>query len=228
VAAPPAMTRQNDGIGSPGAAPRGLAAGGSGLRVVPGYLDRPAQEELLAALREIMRVAPVYTPRMPKSGRPLSVRMTNCGPLGWMTDAAGYRYQDSHPETGEPWPPIPEILLAAWRDLSGYPHPPEACLINIYGPAARMGLHQDRDEDDMTAPVVSLSLGDSCLFRIGGDRRNDPTRALRLSSGDAVVLGGGARLAFHGVDRILSGTSTLLRGGGRINLTLRRVTRPRP
>jgi DNA oxidative demethylase len=228
VAAPPPMTHENDGTGSPRPAPRGMAAGGAGLRVIPGYLDRPAQEKLLAVLREIMRVAPVYTPRMPKSGRPLSVRMTNCGPLGWMTDAAGYRYQESHPETGAPWPPIPEILLAAWRDLSGYPHPPEACLINIYGPAARMGLHQDRDEDDMTAPVVSLSLGDSCLFRIGGDRRNEPTRALRLSSGDAVVLGGGARLAFHGVDRIISGTSTLLREGGRINLTLRRVTRPRP
>jgi alkylated DNA repair protein (DNA oxidative demethylase) len=199
--------------------------GGSGLRVMPGYLDRRRQEELLAALRAVMRRAPPYTPRMPKSGRPLSVRMTNCGPLGWMTDAGGYRYQANHPETGEPWPPIPDILLEAWRDLSHYPHAPEACLVNIYGPAARMGLHQDRDEEDMTAPVVSLSLGDSCLFRIGGTSRNDRTRTLRLSSGDAVVLGGGARLAFHGVDRIMSGTSTLLPEGGRINLTLRRVTR---
>jgi alkylated DNA repair protein (DNA oxidative demethylase) len=177
-------------------------------------------------LREIMRIAPIYTPRMPKSGRPLSVRMTNCGTLGWMTDASGYRYQPHHPETGAPWPPIPEILLAAWRELSGYPHHPEACLINIYGPAARMGLHQDRDEADMMAPVVSLSLGDNCLFRIGADKRSDPTRAFRLASGDAVVLGGSARLAFHGVDRIISGTSTLLPEGGRINLTLRRVTRP--
>jgi alkylated DNA repair protein (DNA oxidative demethylase) len=205
-----------------------MAMGGSGLRVVPGYLDRRAQEELLAALREVMRRAPVYTPRMPKSGQPLSVRMTNCGGLGWMTDQDGYRYQPNHPQTGEPWPPIPETLLAAWRDLSSYPHPPEACLVNVYGPTARMGLHQDRDEDDMSAPVVSLSLGDSCLFRIGGAKRNDPTRAFRLASGDAVVLGGSARLAFHGVDRIISGTSTLLPEGGRINLTLRRVTRPRP
>jgi alkylated DNA repair protein (DNA oxidative demethylase) len=204
-----------------------MAMGGTGLRVVPGYLDRRAQEELLAALREVMRRAPVYTPRMPKSGQPLSVRMTNCGGLGWMTDQDGYRYQPNHPQTGEPWPPIPETLLAAWRDLSSYPHPPEACLVNVYGPTARMGLHQDRDEDDMSAPVVSLSLGDSCLFRIGGAERNDPTRAFRLASGDAVVLGGSARLAFHGVDRIISGTSTLLPEGGRINLTLRRVTRPR-
>ena len=203
-----------------------MAVGGSGLRVVPGYFDRPAQEELLVALREVMRRAPLYTPRMPKSGRPLSVRMTNCGPLGWMTDADGYRYQSNHPETGEPWPPIPQILLAAWQDLSRYPHAPEACLVNIYGPAARMGLHQDRDEAEMTAPVVSLSLGDSCLFRIGGNRRNDRTRAFRLASGDAVVLGGAARLAFHGVDRIIPGSSTLLAEGGRINLTLRRVTLP--
>jgi alkylated DNA repair protein (DNA oxidative demethylase) len=143
-----------------------------------------------------------------------------------MTDVAGYRYQPHHPETGAPWPPIPDILLAAWRDLADYPHAPEACLVNIYGPAARMGLHQDRDEADMAAPVVSLSLGDSCLFRIGGERRTDPTRTLRLASGDAVVLGGAARLAFHGVDRIIPGSSTLLAEGGRINLTLRRVTRP--
>jgi alkylated DNA repair protein (DNA oxidative demethylase) len=217
------MTRENPAtVRSP---PRAMTAGG-GLRVVPGYLDRAAQEELVAALRAVLRVAPAYTPRMPKSGRPLSVRMTNCGPLGWMTDAGGYRYQPHHPETGAPWPPIPDILLAAWRDLAGYPHAPEACLVNIYGPAARMGLHQDRDEADMAAPVVSLSLGDSCLFRIGGDRRTDPTRALRLASGDAVVLGGVARLAFHGVDRIIPGSSTLLAEGGRINLTLRRVTRP--
>ena len=220
------MTHGNDLASGLRPAPRGGATPGSGLRVLPGYFDRPAQEELLAALREVMRVSPLYTPRMPKSGRPLSVRMTNCGPLGWMTDAGGYRYQPHHPETGEPWPPIPQILLAAWRDLASYPHAPQACLVNIYGPAARMGLHQDRDEEDMSAPVVSLSLGDSCLFRIGGNRRDDRTRAFRLASGDAVVLGGRARLAFHGVDRIIPGTSTLLAEGGRINLTLRRVTRP--
>jgi alkylated DNA repair protein (DNA oxidative demethylase) len=216
-----------DGPDPRSAMARGIAVGG-GVRIVPGYLDRPAQEELLAALREVMRAAPLYTPTMPKSGRPLSVRMTNCGPLGWMTDAGGYRYQGHHPQTGAPWPPIPDILLAAWRDLSGYAFPPEACLINFYGPAARMGLHQDRDEDDMAAPVLSLSLGDTCLFRIGGTRRDDPTRTLRLASGDAVVLGGDARLAFHGVDRIIPGTSTLLPEGGRINLTLRRVTLPQP
>jgi alkylated DNA repair protein (DNA oxidative demethylase) len=197
-----------------------------GFRLVPGHLGRSAQEALLAALRAVFARAPIYTPRMPKNGRPLSVRMTNCGPLGWVTDEGGYRYQPLHPETGAPWPPMPDIVLDAWTALAGYPAPPESCLINYYGPAARMGLHQDRDEADFAAPVVSLSLGDTCLFRIGGPQRRDPTRTIRLASGDAVVLGGEARLAFHGVDRIIPGSSTLLPEGGRINLTLRRVTVP--
>jgi alkylated DNA repair protein (DNA oxidative demethylase) len=197
-----------------------------GAVVWAGYLDRAAQEAVLAAVREVLAAAPLYRPRMPKSGKPLSVRMSNCGPLGWVTDEAGYRYQAAHPETGAPWPPIPDVLLAAWRDLAGYAHPPEACLINHYDESARMGLHQDRDEEDLAAPVVSLSLGDTGLFRIGGTTRNAPTRSVRLASGDALVLGGAARLAFHGVDRILPGTSTVLPEGGRINLTLRRVRPP--
>jgi alkylated DNA repair protein (DNA oxidative demethylase) len=199
--------------------------GSAGLRIVPGYLDREAQERLLAAVHEVIAQAPLYAPRMPRSGQPMSVRMTNCGPLGWMTDAQGYRYQGTHPVTGAPWPSIPNILMEAWTELSGYPRPPQACLVNFYGPGARMGLHQDRDEEDFDAPVVSLSLGDTCLFRIGGTTRQGPTRSFRLASGDAVVLGGEARLAFHGVDRVISGTSRLLGEGGRINLTLRRVTR---
>jgi DNA oxidative demethylase len=195
-----------------------------GFAVHRHYLDGQAQVALLAAIREVIRAAPLYTPRMPRSGKPFSVRMTNCGELGWVSDEAGYRYQATHPESGEPWPPIPNIVIAAWRELARYPHLPQACLINFYSPIARMGLHQDRDEQDFAAPVVSLSLGDTCLFRIGLTRRN--SQSLRLASGDAVVLGGNARLAFHGVDRIMPGTSTLLPEGGRINLTLRRVTKP--
>jgi DNA oxidative demethylase len=198
----------------------------SGLRIVPGYLDRAAQAAMRDAVCDVFAHAPLYTPRMPKTGRPMSVRMTNCGALGWVTDERGYRYQATHPETGAPWPPMPEILLDAWHSLADYKHPPEACLINVYGPDAKMGLHQDRDEQDFDAPVVSLSLGDTCLFRVGGTKRSDPTRSLRLASGDAVVLGGDARLTFHGVDRIMPGTSTLLPEGGRINLTMRRVTQP--
>ena len=199
-----------------------------GVTLTPGYLDRAAQDELLAAVRAVIVAAPLFVPRMPRSGKPMSVKMTNCGTLGWVTDGArGYRYQPTHPETGAPWPPIPNMILKAWRDLSGYPHLPEACLVNFYAPEARLGLHQDQDEKDLAAPVVSLSLGDTGLFRVGGLKRNDPTRSLRLASGDAVVLGGAGRLAFHGVDRILPGTSTLLAEGGRINLTLRRVSPPR-
>jgi len=196
------------------------------FKIVPGFLSRTDQESLLADIREIVRAAPLFVPRLPRSGKPFSVRMTNCGALGWVSDSSGYRYQPLHPDTRKPWPPMPEAVLRAWRELSGYPHLPEACLINFYDATAKMGLHQDRDEEDFEAPVVSLSLGDSCVFRVGGLNRNDPTKSLRLASGDAVVLAGQTRLSFHGVDRILPSTSTLLRDGGRINLTLRRVTRP--
>ncbi len=197
-----------------------------GLRYVPGFLDPEAQRTLISELRAVIAEAPLFQPRMPRTGKPFSVKMTNCGPLGWVSDPTGYRYQPTHPETGRPWPPMPAIVLEAWRELSGHPHPPEACLVNYYAPDARMGLHQDRDEADFSAPVVSLSLGDEALFRVGGTKRNDPTGSFRLKSGDAVVLGGDARLAFHGIDRVIAGTSRLLPEGGRFNLTLRRVTAP--
>src|SRR5204863_5321188 len=177
-------------------------------------------------LLAVFAKAPLYTARMPKTGKPMSVRMTSCGPLVWVSDEAGYRYQPHHPEKACPWPPIPEIALAAWRALTAYPHSPESCLVNYYGPHARMGLHQDRDERDFCAPILSLSLGDTSLFRIGGRNRSDPTRSLHLASGDALVLAAEARLAFHGVDRILAGSSSLIPEGGRINLTLRRVNLP--
>jgi len=199
-----------------------------GLRVYPGYLDRDAQTALLAALRTIFAEAPLYTPRMPRSGRPFTVRMSNCGLLGWVSDQNGYRYQPTHPETGRPWPAMPAMLTAIWQELAHYPAPAEACLVNFYAANAKMGLHQDRDEQDFDAPVLSISLGDTCLFRVGGRARSDSSRTFRLGSGDVVILGGDARLNFHGVDRIYPGTSRLLPEGGRINLTLRRVTRGRP
>jgi alkylated DNA repair protein (DNA oxidative demethylase) len=198
----------------------------AGFRLCAFYLDHPQQQTLVAALRQVFAVAPLFVPRMPKSGRPFSVRMSNCGPLGWVSDEHGYRYAPVHPVTGTPWPPMPQALLRLWEEITDYPHPPEACLINYYGAGAKMGLHQDRDEQDFAAPVISVSLGDSCLFRLGGTKRNDRTRSFRLTSGDVVVLGGDSRLVFHGVDRIEANTSTLLAEGGRINLTLRRVTRP--
>lgn len=208
------------------AQPVPVGTGQVGLSFYPGYLSRTEQADMLAALGEVLATAPLFTPRMPKSGRPFTVRMSNCGELGWISDQSGYRYTREHPETGKPWPPLPDALLALWNDVADYPHPPEACLINFYAASAKMGLHQDRDEADFSAPVVSVSLGDSCLFRVGGPKRSDATRSFRLNSGDVVVLGGDARLAFHGVDRIYPGTSTLLADGGRINLTMRRVSHP--
>ena len=191
------------------------------------YLDRAAAAALAGDVRAILSEAPAYTAHMPRTGHPLSVRMTNCGPLGWFTDRErGYRYIDRHPETGAPWPAIPPALLDIWDAVGGYRAPPEACLVNLYGPETKLGLHIDQDEDAPDAPVVSVSLGDTAVFRLGGPERKSPTRTMRLSSGDVVVLGGAARHWYHGVDRILPGTSTLLPDGGRINLTMRRVTRP--
>lgn len=192
-------------------------------------LDKAAQTALLGEIHAVVEKAPLFVPTMPRSGNPLSVRMTNAGPLGWVTDKArGYRYQSTHPVTGAPWPAIPEMLLDLWRALANYPSPPEACLINYYAGAAKMGLHQDRDEEDFAAPVLSVSLGDTGIFRVGGKTRKGPTRKFELKSGDVFVLGGEARLAHHGIDRIVTGTSDLLKEGGRFNLTLRRVTKPSP
>ncbi len=187
-------------------------------------LNRADQTLLLEELRGIIGAAPLYVPRMPNSGRAMSVRMTNCGPLGWVTDKErGYRYQSDHPTTGQSWPAIPSILMKIW-DRIGYRAPPEACLVNYYEPGAKLGLHRDEDEDDRVAPVVSVSLGDSAVFRLGGPRRKDRSTSFELHSGDIIVLDGPFRHAYHGIDRILPATSDLLPEGGRFNLTLRRVT----
>ena len=163
---------------------------------------------------------------MPGSGKPFSVRMTNCGPLGWVSDREnGYRYQAFHPDTGNPWPPMPKMLFDLWAEHTGFPAPPEACLINFYGEGTKMGSHRDADEDEPRAPVLSISLGDSAVFHVGGPKRSDPKVRVTLASGDIAILGGPSRFAYHGIDRVLGGTSTLLPEGGRINLTLRRVTK---
>jgi alkylated DNA repair protein (DNA oxidative demethylase) len=196
-----------------------------GVDYFPGFLDRAVQEALREDVQGILAEAPLFRPRMPRTGKPFSVSMSNCGPLGWVSDEDGYRYQPTHPKTGRPWPAMPARFLAAFAAIAPGAPPPEACLINFYEASARMGLHQDRDEEELSAPVVSLSLGDTALFRVGGLDRNAATRSFRLTSGDALSLAGEGRLAFHGVDRIIAGSSTLLPQGGRINLTLRRVTR---
>ncbi len=196
----------------------------AGISVWPGYLDLPGQVQLVAEIHARAAQAPLYRPRMPRSGKMFSVEQTNFGALGWYSDARGYRYEERHPLTHRPWPAIPEALCAMWDALTGCCAPPECCLVNLYRGEARMGLHQDRDEAAPDAPVLSVSLGDDAVFRIGGTARNSPTRSLVLRSGDVLVFGGVARLAYHGVDRVSAQSSSLLPGGGRINLTLRRVT----
>jgi len=183
-----------------------------------------AQKALLEDVQEKLKEAPLYRPVMPGSGRPFSVEESNFGSLGWVSDRNGYRYQSTHPITGKPWPAIPEALLALWEEINGVPAP-ECCLVNLYRAGAKMGLHQDRDEKDVTAAVIGVSLGDEALFRIGGTARASQTRSVTLASGDVIAFGGAARLAYHGIDRVRPGTSRLLPGGGRLSLTLRRVVR---
>jgi alkylated DNA repair protein (DNA oxidative demethylase) len=201
--------------------PYEIDTGLEGFRFWPAALDAAAQTALLTEVLGAVETAPFYQPVTP-GGRPFSVRMSNLGPAGWVSDRAGYRYQTTHPETGRPWPPIPDRLLALWHGLTGWPEPPDACLVNLYRKDARMGLHQDRDEADLTAPVLSVSLGDTAVFRIGA-AAGGATRSVKLASGDVCALTGPARLARHGIDRLLPGSSGLVPGGGRINLTLRKA-----
>jgi len=203
-----------------------------GFRHLEAHLTGPAQHALLDAVAAALRSAPFYRPVMPRTGRAFSVLMTNLGALGWVSDRDGYRYQSVHPETGHAWPPMPAALQALWFEVTGYDAPPEVCLVNRYRDGSRMGLHVDADEQALDAPVVSISLGDDALFRIGGPARRGPTRSLWLRSGDVVVLAGASRHCYHGVDRTVPGSARLLTehaafdGGGRVNLTLRRVHRP--
>jgi DNA oxidative demethylase len=197
-----------------------------GVKYLPGHLEAGQQRGLLALVGDALATAPPYTPSMPRTGKPFSVAMSNFGPLGWVSDrAGGYRYQATHPVSGQTWPPIPSMLLDLWDKLAEFPAPPEACLVNLYVGSAKMGSHADTDELEFAAPVLSISLGDAATFHIGGIARSDPKVRLRLESGDIVILGGSSRRAYHGIDRVHAGTSTLVPGGGRINLTLRRVTR---
>lgn len=197
-----------------------------GFRFLPEYFPPAQQKALVTEVLGLLEVNPLYRGAMPRTGTPLSVRNTNLGPLGWVSDIKGYRYQPTHPVTGGAWPEIPQALLDLWEQVSTYPAPPQACLVNWYEAGSKLGLHIDADETARDAPVVSVSLGSRALFRLGGLERKSPTSSMRLASGDVVVLGGASRRAYHGVDRIYPDSSTLVPGGGRINLTLRRVTAP--
>ena len=180
------------------------------------------QKHLLEEVLEKLKGVPLYRPVMPGSGKPFSVEESNFGALGWVSDKSGYRYQPNHPVTGVPWPAIPQALLDLWVEINPPPEP-ECCLVNVYRANAKMGLHQDRDEQDISAAVIGVSLGDESLFRIGGAARAGKTISVPLASGDVIAFGGSARLAYHGIDRVRPGTSRLIPGGGRFSLTLRRV-----
>lgn len=192
-----------------------------GFEINKGLLDLAAQQAVVEAVRDVVARAPLFQPDTPY-GKPMSVRMSAAGTYGWFSDRTGYRYVPAHP-SGAPWPAIPAEVLDIWDRVTGLERRPECCLINYYAADARMGLHQDRDEADFRWPVVSVSLGDDALFRIGNTERGGKTESVWLQSGDVVVMGGAARLTYHGVDRIRAGSSTLLPKGGRINLTLRVV-----
>lgn len=210
----------------------------TGFRLLPDHLDRGTQLALVRQVAAIAAQAPFSHYAVP--GRPgaqparMSVAMTAAGLWGWVSDAAGYRYTARHPGTGRPWPPLPSVLPDLWRTLTAYPLPPDSCLINLYTGAARMGLHRDEDEEVADAPILNISLGDTAVFRLGGVARRDPTRSFRVGSGTVMVFAGAARSVFHGVDRILAGSSTLLAEAGagelpaqgRLNLTLRRAKAP--
>jgi alkylated DNA repair protein (DNA oxidative demethylase) len=193
-----------------------------GFELHSGALDTAAQAALVGEVMAAVDRAPFYEPVTPW-GKPMSAWQTSFGPLGWITDAKGYRYEPTHPMTGEPWPTMPGSLLELWRCYADPAHPPDSCLVNLYRADARMGMHQDFDEACLDAPVLGISLGDTAVFRLGGPARRDPSITFKLNSGDINVLAGASRRAYHGVDRILAGSSQLIPGGGRINLTLRRA-----
>lgn len=188
-------------------------------------LAKPFESDLIAALRDIAGQAP-FRHMLTPGGHQMSVAMTNCGSLGWVTDCTGYRYDKDDPNTGKPWPAMPSSfreLAARAADRAGFgAFAPDACLINRYQPGARMSLHQDRDEQDFGAPIVSISLGLPAIFLFGGLKRSDKPRRFRLEHGDVVVWGGLARLAFHGVAPLADGEHALM-GRQRINLTFRKA-----
>ncbi len=182
-------------------------------------------ERLIDALDAFTTVAP-FRHMITPGGYTMSVAMTNCGEVGWVTDRSGYRYDCQDPETGDSWPSMPAVytvLAADAANAGGYPgFAPDSCLINRYAPGARLSLHQDKDECDFTAPIVSVSLGLPTIFLFGGLKRSDRPRRIRLESGDVVVWGGPARLAYHGIAPLADGDDTLT-GKFRINLTFRKA-----
>jgi DNA oxidative demethylase len=198
-----------------------LAVGAALLR---GFALR-SEKDLLDALQDVAGVAP-FRHMVTPGGHRMSVAMTNCGALGWVTDRTGYRYDRIDPESGKRWPPMPVSFLALATGAAaaaGFPQfLPDACLINRYEPGAKLSLHQDKNERDFDAPIVSVSLGIPAVFLFGGMERGDKTRRMQLTHGDVVVWGGPARLRYHGVMPLKQGHHPVL-GANRVNLTFRKA-----
>lgn len=193
-----------------------------GVTVFQGLLDADAQAQMVTDLRLVAQAAPMFSPQTPY-GKPMSVKLTAAGEFGWFSDRRGYRYVPQHPG-GADWPDIPASILNVWQALAPDAPRPECCLVNFYGEGTKMGMHQDKDEADFQWPVVSISLGDEALFRLGNTTKGGKTESIWLKSGDVAVMGGPARLIYHGIDRIKFQSSDLLPQGGRLNVTLRVVT----
>lgn len=197
------------------------------FKIFNGRLDRDAQEKLVEDIRSVIKEAPLLHPFM-KNGQKFNLRLTNCGSHGWFSDDKGYHYSPTHPETKKPWPAMPQSIhdlsVALAKECGFETFKPQSCLINHYEGTGRLGLHQDKDELDFSQPIVSISLGDECIFQFGGIKRTDPITDHRLKSGDCVVWGGDLRLAYHGVKKVIAGSCNLLPNGGRYNLTIRQVT----
>ncbi|NRA88282.1 MAG: alpha-ketoglutarate-dependent dioxygenase AlkB [Rhizobiales bacterium] len=211
----------------------------NGFEIYKEALNLEAQNSLVETIRLLAKECPLYQPTMPKTNKPLNVRMTNLGEYGWVSDIKGYRYQKHHPVTRKAWAAIPPQIIDIWQCFTGnsltefnHNNPnaplsqwkqPQCCLVNHYGVTNKMGMHVDMDENDHITPVLSISLGDDAIFRMGSQQRGGKTSSIKLQSGDIVVFANDVRLNYHGVDRIIGGTSSLLKHPGRLNLTLRRV-----
>lgn len=190
-----------------------------GLNYFPDYLKKPLINDIICNLRNLAKESPFFIPKMPKTNKSFSVKITNMGNVGWVSDKEGYRYQDFHPITKKSWSKIPSNITNIWQELINANTKPDCCLVNCYDKNAKMGLHIDNDEKDFSYPVLSISIGASALFRFGGLKRSDKTQSIKLNNGDIIILSGKSRLIYHGIDKIYPNDKF----NYRINITMRKI-----
>ena len=197
-----------------------------GFFLLKSKLTKVTQQEVLAAARAVVRSAPLFRPSMP-SGQSFNYSMTNCGDLGWVADRSGYRYQQTHPHTFKAFPAMPQVIkdlaIVIAKETGNDNFYPQSCLINLYRKGEKLGMHKDNTEENLSAPIISVSLGCTGIFILGGFLRTDETKQYIVQSGDVIVMGGESRNFFHSFKGIVPNTSNLLKDGGRLNLTIRQV-----